>query len=293
MLFLKKSKIRTRRKTAYEDLEFKQKHSDLFPFLQWISPSYVPYCDRDLYANYYDYYISMRNQKYDKHIKWMNERFDDYFMDSSFLRRDEIRLSKRGWSVISDKLNVPPNLALQQFEVILQRADNIYDLLDAEYHKVKMQVRQLLGPSNTWALANKILDNNFIRFMAKNLKICIKNERVKIGFLIWDELEDLVNKNGGNIDVIFKECTKCENSEPCPKGSDNLRYQLDLHRRFKSNKKNKYYKNNQCILDGNLNRYNTTKEKLLECYRLMDICYSQWADELGYDKVHSDKHSFV
>ena len=90
--------------------------------------------------------ISIRNQKYEKHIKWMNERFGDFFMDSSFLRRDEICLSKRGWSVISDKLNVPPNLGLQQFEVILQRADNIYDLLDAEYHKVKMQVRQLLGP---------------------------------------------------------------------------------------------------------------------------------------------------
>ena len=162
-------------------------------------------------------------------------------------------------------------------EPTLQRAREMYSKLDEEYYNLKQQVLHELGPSDTWANENGRLEVDFIRFMAKNHYIYMKNEKVKIGFFLWDALEEKVNKIGGNLDEIFPIKDKNYLTNPY--------YKLRVHTR--------HTPKNQRILNENLDRYITAKEEILKCWRQMDLSYTEWVEELGPGGVFFDsKHTF-
>ena len=176
--------------------------------------------------------------------------------------RLEVYRGKRDMSEFLAKHAVPDHL-IERHKQMIKEAFGIHDNLDEEICQVKFQVLEELGPSDTWANENHKLDSQFIINMGKNLKIYIWNEKMKTALFLWDTLKDIAHEIGSKIEQTFPTNTYG-------------------HRHFYF----EYRQSNEHILNKNQNRYDTSKQGLIDSFRKK----KKWKGTLNFDTMiyHSD-----
>ena len=205
-----------------------------------------------------------REIKQRQHIKYVTDKIEYHFRMKGVDRPTIWFSENRDMTYILDNHDVPEHL-IEKHKEVIKNAHKMYDKLDEEYENVKSQVFYELGPSDTWAKENSQLDGYFIKVMAENLSIYTRNEETKIQFILWDSVQDIANEIGANLDEL-KKPTRFYNSV--------------LHDRFVD----KY----QNILRENLDRHVTTKQKMVDCFRRMEM----WKGNLAsYDVRTQGRHT--
>ena len=200
-------------------------------------------------------------EKQRKYSEFLHGIIKQYFNVMSSTRLEVYR-GKRDMSEFLAKHAVPDHL-IERHKQMIKEAFGIHDILDEEICQVKFQLLEELGPSATWSDKNHYLDSQFIINMGKNLKIYIWNEKMKTALFLWDTLKDIAHEIGSKIEQTFPTNTYG-------------------HRHF-------YFEYRQCnehILDNNQNRYDTSKQGLIDSFRKK----KKWKGTLNFDTMiyHSD-----
>ena len=110
-----------------------------------------------------------REKKQKDYIKLINNSVEEYSNVFSIRHRFKIEFAEKEMSKFLENHDVPDHLITRHKQKV-KEANRIYDELTEECNKVKLQILEELGPSDTWAKENQKLIQEFIRKMAENLK---------------------------------------------------------------------------------------------------------------------------